>query len=540
MQVAYTPFMWPFVVSLSITAWLGLYAYRQRHLPAAATFALLMFALTLWTVCYLLELLSVTLEAKLFWASAKYIGGTMGPAIFFVLALRLTNHEHWLTPTIQILLHAFVIVTCVVVFTNDVHHWYWTNVFLVDGFPESHATHGFFFWIYAVMLYVFVLISVVLFFGYYRSTPALYRRQATLMALGGFVPLGGRLLEDVFKIDVFPKVDNVILLFLLSGLLFAGAIFRYRAFHIVHIAHNLVIENIQAGIIVLDMFERIVDLNPYARAVLRPAHTGIIGQPLQDVWADWPQAALAPDGEHEVAIRTAAGERWFQIQRSTIVAENHAAAGFSVVLFDVTARKLAEHKLAALAQTDPLTGVTNRRHFYELAEARLAQTRRYQRPGAVVMLDIDHFKAINDTYGHLAGDDVIRSVADQLRHLLRATDLLARYGGEEFICLLDEVDVDEARATAERMRQAIADARVTVADHSIQLTISIGIAPLLRAGPALSALIGQADQALYTSKANGRNRVSTYAAEQQPLAYDQAHAGDGTVPRGEPFRLMPA
>ena len=227
------------------------------------------------------------------------------------------------------------------------------------------------------MLYVFVLISVVLFFQYYRNTPALYRRQALLMALGGFVPLGGRIVEDVFNIDMFPKVDNVILLFLLSGICFAFAIFRYRTFHMVHIAHNLVIENIRAGIIIVDMSERIVDLNPYAQALTQPAHAPIIGQPLHDVFADWPRLDIGADEEQEIAIIVAGGERWFHVQRSHIVAENNAPAGFAIVLFDISARKQAEQKLAALAQTDPLTGIFNRRHFYELAAARFMHAQRY-------------------------------------------------------------------------------------------------------------------------------------------------------------------
>src|SRR5215510_9833854 len=215
---------------------LGIYAYRRRHLPAASIFAMVMFALTVCTFCYVMELSSVTQEGKVFWASAKYFASTAGPITWFILALHLTKNTHWLTPPMQMALWAFGIITCLIVFTNDVHHWFWTDIWLVEGFPETQSDHGFFFWVYAAASYSFIVTSVVLFFQYYRTTPALYRRQALLMALGGFVPLGGRILEDFFKIDLFPKIDNVILLFLLSGILFALAIFRYGALHIVHIA----------------------------------------------------------------------------------------------------------------------------------------------------------------------------------------------------------------------------------------------------------------------------------------------------------------
>src|SRR5262249_31942799 len=161
------------------------------------------------TFCYIMELSSATLQGKIFWASAKYFGSAPGPVAWFILALQLTKNDRWLTPPLRVGLWGFAIVTCFVVFTNDLHHWFWTKIMLVEGLPETQAEHGFYFWLYAAITYAFVVTSVVLFFRYYRTTPPLYRRQAALMALGGFVPLGGRILEDFFKIDLFPKVDNV-------------------------------------------------------------------------------------------------------------------------------------------------------------------------------------------------------------------------------------------------------------------------------------------------------------------------------------------
>src|SRR5262245_57671847 len=127
-QLEYTPYIWPFLISLIITVMLGLYAYRRRHLPAASIFAVVMFALTVWTFCYVMELSSVTLEGKVFWASAKYFGSSAAPIAWFVLALHMTRNARWLTPPVQMALWAFAIITCLVVFTNDVHHWFWTDI----------------------------------------------------------------------------------------------------------------------------------------------------------------------------------------------------------------------------------------------------------------------------------------------------------------------------------------------------------------------------------------------------------------------------
>jgi diguanylate cyclase (GGDEF)-like protein len=507
LQLTYTPFIWPFVVSQIITTLLAYYAYRRRHLPAAAIFAMLMVALTLWTFCYTMELASSTLAAKIFWASAKYFGAASGPVIWFILALRLTNNDRWLTPPLQLALSTFAVVTCLVVFTNDFHHWYWTSIYIAEGFPETQSTHGFFFWVYAGVTYSLVGTSAFLFFQYYRITPAFYRRQALLMALGGAVPLAGRVLEDFLKIDLFPKVDNIVLLFLLSGILFAIAIFRYGAFHIVHIAHDRVIHNIRAGIIVLDMFGRVVDINPYAKALTHSAASTPIGAPLHTILDGWPKLEVNSDEDQEIAISFDDREQWFYIQRSQIKAENGVPAGYALVLFDITARKHAEQQLAALAQTDPLTGITNRRHFFEQAEAEFARAGRYQRPLAIMMIDIDHFKQINDTYGHLVGDEVIKFVAAECQRHLRVTDIFGRYGGEEFICLLEHGSIEAAYRTAERIRQVIAEAQLDLHQHTIRLTLSIGIATLNEPETTLNELIKYADQALYLAKSSGRNQV---------------------------------
>jgi diguanylate cyclase (GGDEF)-like protein/PAS domain S-box-containing protein len=510
--MSYTPLIWPFVGSLLVTIALAWYAWHRRQAPLAMTFTWLMAALTYWTCCYLLELMSTTLAGKAFWVAAKYPGSTAGPVLFFVLALQLTKHDHWLTWPVRMALWAFGVLTCAIVFTNDLHHWFWQSIHLVPGLPETVTEKGFVFWIYAALVYLFTLTSAVLFFRYYRTTPSYYRRQALLMTLGGFVPLAGRLLEDVFGIDVIPVVDNVILLLLLSGLLFALAIFRYGALNIIHIAHNLVIQNIQAGIIVLDIGGRVVELNPFARTLLSLRDAHVIGQPVNTLVPNWPTLALAAGVEREVAVQHGEHEVWCYLQGSLIRADNGPPAGYVFVLFDITARKNAERQLEQLARTDPLTGSINRRSFFELAQDAGIRAQRYDRPLSLVMLDIDHFKQVNDEYGHQAGDAVLKHVAATCQKHMRASDLFARYGGEEFICLLSEGGREAAVALAERLRVSIEQTQVVFDTHIIRVTLSLGVAYETSGGEqSLMELTSYADRMLYQSKANGRNRVTVAA-----------------------------
>jgi diguanylate cyclase (GGDEF)-like protein/PAS domain S-box-containing protein len=507
--MSYTPLIWPFVGSLLVTVALAQYAWKQRHIPAAGTFAWLMVALSYWTLCYLLELTSASLAAKAFWVAAKYPGSTAGPVLFFVLALQLTQHDHWLTRPLRITLWAYGVLTCAIVFTNDLHHWFWQSIRLVPGLPETETDKAFLFWVYAACVYGLTLSTVLLFFRYYRATPPYYRRQASLMALGGFVPLGGRILEDFVGLDVIPVEDNVILLLLLSGFLFALAIFRYGALSIIHIAHNLVVQNIQAAIIVLDTAGRVVELNPYAQAALGVLDADVIGRPLPAILIGWPELEIVAGMEHEIEVQQEGRAMCYHLQTSLIRASNGTAAGYVLVLFDITARKDAERRLEALARTDSLTGVLNRRSFFEAAEREWLRAQRYATPLSVTMFDIDHFKQVNDSYGHQAGDVVLTQVAALCREHLRQSDLFARYGGEEFICLISDGDVEAATILAERLREHVEATTIWVDGHMIRVTLSLGVACTASGGNGgLSGLVNQADQMLYRSKAQGRNRVT--------------------------------
>ncbi|WP_369602922.1 diguanylate cyclase [Hahella sp. SMD15-11] len=189
----------------------------------------------------------------------------------------------------------------------------------------------------------------------------------------------------------------------------------------------------------------------------------------------------------------------------------------SVLVYDVT--DVASHRkqlesanarLAQLSRTDRLTGLFNRGYWEELLEREFLRYKRTQMPSTLVMFDIDHFKKVNDTYGHQAGDEVIRRVSAILKDTMRATDVGGRYGGEEFGVILADTPGEKGVIFAERLRQRVMEEVVTHGGQDIRFTISLGLAQVDQNMANRTAWIEAADQALYHSKENGRNRTTLH------------------------------
>jgi diguanylate cyclase (GGDEF)-like protein len=175
---------------------------------------------------------------------------------------------------------------------------------------------------------------------------------------------------------------------------------------------------------------------------------------------------------------------------------------------DTTERRAKMMELEHEAQTDSLTQVANRGRFIEIANHELARCRRYGHPLSIWMLDIDHFKDVNDTYGHHAGDIALQSLMVTSRQALRDWDVMGRMGGEEFAVVLPETDATQALNVAERLRRAVADTGIPIEDGKVvHMTVSTGIASSRDDDATVEMLLDRADKALYEAKQTGRDKV---------------------------------
>jgi diguanylate cyclase (GGDEF)-like protein len=236
-------------------------------------------------------------------------------------------------------------------------------------------------------------------------------------------------------------------------------------------------------------------------------------QPLLAALLAQARAPLLKDLDRVVSVRQeAAEERLLQLQRiqwailavvlATLVAE-------AFMIFQPLVERIATYtaELLRLATTDALTGLANRRSFLDSAAAELERSRRSGRPLTLLVLDVDHFKRVNDTHGHAAGDQVLTNLSQTLIEGLRTVDVVGRIGGEEFAVLLPESSLGRAAEIAERLREAASQLRIRRGETTLAITISVGVAMVPEGAASITEALNAADAALYRAKEGGRDRV---------------------------------
>ncbi len=247
------------------------------------------------------------------------------------------------------------------------------------------------------------------------------------------------------------------------------------------------------------------EATPSFKAVIERVHPDEKKDVLQDM-----ERALEKGGSTELAFRVQhRNGEVLHLSGSLLVDQDDEGRPirYHGAVVDVTPLKLAEQRLVEIANTDFLTGVANRRHFIDTAAKEASRSLRYGHPLSLLVLDIDHFKAVNDTHGHEAGDMALKGIVNLSNNELRDSDMLGRMGGEEFAILLPESDVQAAAQVAERIRRVIQDTPIKACGVELRLTVSLGCAQINSGPDPVDNLLKRADNRLYQAKRTGRNKV---------------------------------
>jgi diguanylate cyclase (GGDEF)-like protein/PAS domain S-box-containing protein len=659
--------------------------WKRREVRGALPLMLLFLAISIWSVCYAAELISPSYQAKVLWSKLQYLGISWVTVFWLFFCLKYANIHRPQTRTFFLIFSWIPLATFSLALSNEYHHLLWKKLTLntMYGINMLGLDYGIWFWVNITYSYLLYLAGLYILIQYYFRTPMNLRQQVRLILLAGLFP-GIANLIYVSDINPLPLVDLTPFSFVLSGILIVFVLFYHRFLDIIPVARDTTIENMRDGIIVVDLRDRIVDINPAAEKIIHSRFKEVIGKPASQILtdlSDWisiskedktpmkvitlgegkekqiyllnlfpledsqgnlvghtivyhnntetfqlnknlkdqadrlevlyeigkaitstldvdkvlemiynqlsrviPTDAyfvalyLPEQNKLDVRILIDQGMRYpaeimdASVGLSSLIVNNRkpllikdlpreldtlpvkpilvggkrlsrswlgvpmvieneligllAVASYQPDIFTETDQLLLEQiaqqavlsiqnarnyqEVTRQAKLDSLTGVSNHKHLIEQlymeAEAALATLT----PLSMIMLDIDHFKQYNDTYGHIVGDQVLRLTVQAIQSHIKKTDTVGRWGGEEFGIILPNATVTQANMVANRIRRTLSELPLFNLDGKTipKPTISQGIASMPEHTSDADELVIIADRALYRAKEKGRDQVA--------------------------------
>lgn len=344
-----TPYSYLLVVAAAISALLVIYAWRRRGTSGAETLALLMAGLCVWTAGYAIELSGVYLPTKVFWAKVEYIGIAAVPVAWLAFALHYTGREGRLTGRSLALLSAIPLVTLLLAWTNEAHGLVWSSTRLDEDGAFLEVDHGAWFWVHLSYSYLLLLVGTILLISMWIRSPSLYRKQNLALLLAVSVPWVGNGVY-VLGLSPVPNLDLTPFAFLLSGMAIALGLFRFRLLDLVPVARENVIEGMTDGVIVLDLQDRVVDMNPTAERILGRSAPEAIGRDSAELVPDWnglfeDHYERASEIHGEISLGEKPTQRNYDLTLSPVVDRKGHCKGRLILLRDITERKQAEKAL---------------------------------------------------------------------------------------------------------------------------------------------------------------------------------------------------
>ncbi|MEK3778855.1 diguanylate cyclase [Paenibacillus sp. FSL K6-4396] len=521
----------------------------------------------LWPFCQFASTLTDDSGLQLFYVTLSFVAVSLLGSGWLLLTIFITGYAERLSAKGTFLLFVPAVIGAIGVVANP---WNEFVIPLEGGYIER--AYGPWFWVVMVILVSYFLASLVVLFRavYSSQTSAMIKKQVRITLWGILVLAVFATIDAILNVVLarwLPIIPGMTSLgIFLSDLFFVYVIKRYNVFDLVSIAHEDVINTIPYGILVLDENEVIVEANKASRSFM-DLHVGdsfdmeaflesvqVVGSCREFVnhykkkentlshieviverdsnirhyilqSSPIVDSALVPIG-HILTFQDVSQERFYvkEMNRQNVTLQERNQA------LDLIRQELSEanRKLEELALTDSLTNCYNRRYLTQHLNHEVITNIQYKTPFSLLLLDIDYFKAINDRYGHVIGDEVLVRTAEAVKQSIRSTDILTRYGGEEFMIYLPHTEHDLANQIAERVRTAVESNHIEV-DHEIMqvsITISIGILSFedfemehVPENPEgyLTQLFAAVDKALYQAKQNGRNRVEFAEFEREVI-----------------------
>jgi diguanylate cyclase (GGDEF)-like protein len=508
------------------------YAFPSRSVSGARWVLYMSLAIAAWCAAEALDFSSVTMSPHILSAQLSYLGATTAPVFFFLFTFEYSGRLRRLPTGLAAVLFVPPVLAMIAGFTNHLHHLVWTSFTPLPGWETVIIYgHGPIYWAITVYSLFLGLIGTTLVVDSAIRSRGIYRIRSLIIFVAALFPWIAELGYSMSPTSL-AGLDPSITLSITAALI-AIAIAKYRLFDLLPVPREVLIEEMADGIVVLDPAGRVLETNPAAVSLLglRSApKAGSTGAEMFATWSESGRDAARAVYENRSTMLESPGGAVLSVDRTRIGVDDGTEQRDLFILRDITAQARAEQALQAAYQTlqsrmaeierlqaelleqathDPLTGLHNRRYLDEELRREIARAERDGTTVSLLVLDVDHFKQVNDRLGHAAGDDVMRGIASRLTTMTRLGDITCRLGGDEFVIVMPNTSTEDAERRAEEIRVAVGDPAVERPGGTlVQHTVSIGIATFPTHAQDMDRLMAAADRGLYEAKDSGRNRVS--------------------------------
>lgn len=498
-----------FATLLSSVVYLVLFIYCIfiRKSAGIVYLMVLMALLSVQGVLSIGELLAEGLDAKLFWRNLQQIPLYGSSIMLLGVIMFYMRVDGKIRNRCLLVLTAVAAVYWILLFTDSHHHLIRRDVWIepYGNFERIGASRMPLGWVFFLSMHTLALWGMALLVGHYRRVVGGQKRQLILLIIAVLCPY---LLPELAKL--MGGHLNISTSLLPAALIFFYIMHIQQFLQVRPLAREKVLEHMSEGILIADERDRIIDANPTARLIGGISAKGkLVGAQLSDLFAGLPDLkALLETGE-QGSVETEIAGKWFEVRLIPLRIRDERT-GSLLIFADITDRKLAERELFRRATTDGLTGLSNRHHFFEQLNESSRDCRLTGKPISLMVIDLDHFKSINDRFGHITGDSLLRSFAAMLREAVEPFGTAGRIGGEEFAVFCPGAGGEAAFRLAEEIRtRAVREPlRLAESGESVAYSVSIGVAELSGADMTIESLYAAADNCLYASKQGGRNRTT--------------------------------
>jgi diguanylate cyclase (GGDEF)-like protein len=496
--------------SVILCLFLGVAAFaRARTKHRFYALGALCFSAAIYAAFYAAEIVQPTLQGVLFCIGFEYLG-ISGIAVTMFFVIRDFVGSERPSPSFIALVTLVPFITSVLALTVSHHEWLYIapHISRVSGLSILGFSKGPWYWVNLLYIYAIFGYGLLEFIRTFLGGRTERKVQAAYLLAAFAIPIAGNI---IYLAGWTPAgIDAAPIAFAFSVALSSASFFKHHLFNIHPLARDLVFEQMRDAAFVVAEDGAVIDSNAAARELFPALAIDTGSDTLQGILSAHPEFGTASEATSSNPVLTISHDdgtnRFLEIRRSEITGRNGRLIGQVYTLIDITESKYLQDRLEELASTDELTGLPNRRRFFELAAVELERARRHARPIGFAIMDMNKFKDINDRLGHRAGDEALRLAARLCAGTLRSCDAVCRIGGDEFAFVFPECDEAGAAAAAEKIRAVIGSATFTSGPYLITLSASIGSTG--SSGPVhpdLEEMLATADRRMYQQKSRAES-----------------------------------